>query len=425
MKHFLSFVLPIFLSFGLYAQCEQCNAALRNDILLQSGSLYESASFLQTVSEQEFMEFKRNASAGISIPILSDLVSASADYAEFQKKIRNFTQEIRSSWQRSSQYDYKSVRTSPIAYDQWGKCMENCLQRPGLVLIKTKENEIFGSFKVKYIPGPNDPNTVRINISIASENSTKDTVITLNKNGHDIIDFRRTYTNGLSKTKIKASIKRSYAEEIESDYAKIPQNRVQSIDYKYEVKTSIPFDGQSISTCNMDITMQNIRDVANCLNANSSIIDGKGRSCDDKFDFVFYKVAIIAPTGYRFENDILSDNIIYDGEGAIWNFNNCNPKQFNVLVSNPGYKQIRVALGSKPTNVHIRLNAVKEEYVPRKTYPFQTTENVAQFAIDNDKLTHYSIIITLENGKTITIDEHSPGVIKKVENDKTIFTVPI
>jgi hypothetical protein len=382
--------------------------------------VYEVASFLSLVSEQEYQEMKKSGSAGLAIPILADLLSLSTDYSDFLKKMKSFISEVRSSWSTSSKLDFKSIRTSPISYEKWGACMEQCLQAPGVVLISTLDNDQFGSVKVKYIAGPDDPNTAKINIRINSANHIKDTIIQLKKSGTEIVSFRRTYSAHISETIVTASIRRSYSASIKSVYAKVPQNKITSIDYYYEKKVTTEAIGAPITTCNHDNTLELVK-----CNQENSAWNGWGRSCDNKWTFSYYKVSITAPTGYVFENDILSGNIIYEGESATWNYGNCPTKQYNVLVSNPTYKQIRVAVGSKSMRIYLKLVATKNDWVKAKTYPFQSDSGIAEFAIDNDKLNHYSINIMLADGKVITVNEHSHGVSKRSENDKTIFTVPI
>jgi hypothetical protein len=86
-----------------------------------------------------FDEYKSDTSVLVTIPIAKQLVEASGDFKQYQKKSSDYLESVH--YTGSYDLDYREMQTftSPLAYPVWGECMKACAtNRVGLFAWKEK-----------------------------------------------------------------------------------------------------------------------------------------------------------------------------------------------------------------------------------------------------------------------------------------------
>ena len=102
---------------------ETCRPALMKDISSTMSTDQQHYSYISQIDEKTFQQLKTDAGASLSIPILDDLVKASASYSQFVEKRREYFQRI--GYTNDSNRETRDVQivTSPLAYTSWSQCV--------------------------------------------------------------------------------------------------------------------------------------------------------------------------------------------------------------------------------------------------------------------------------------------------------------
>jgi hypothetical protein len=101
-----------------------CGAALNKDILSILRTDHQQYAYLNRIDRETFTHLKSGGGGGLNIPIVSGLIGASASFEDFQRRRDQFFQEIRYNASREYEERVLSIVTNPIAYAEWGQCME-------------------------------------------------------------------------------------------------------------------------------------------------------------------------------------------------------------------------------------------------------------------------------------------------------------
>jgi hypothetical protein len=129
---------------GQEAAGETCKPALMKDILSMMSTDQQKYSFFSQIDERSYEQLKSDMSAGISIPIVGDmlgLLTGSANYSQFTERRREFFQRIGYNQETARELRDLRVVTSPVAYQAWSRCMEAfARERQALVIFKDRED---------------------------------------------------------------------------------------------------------------------------------------------------------------------------------------------------------------------------------------------------------------------------------------------
>jgi len=123
---------------------DTCAPALDKDIRSHLSTDQQYYAYISQISESTFEQLKRDASAGVNIPIpgLSDLLNASAQYNEFQEKRRQFFQSIGYVADSAREQRDLEITTSAIAYVAWSECVKTEAARAKVLYVyKDQEDE--------------------------------------------------------------------------------------------------------------------------------------------------------------------------------------------------------------------------------------------------------------------------------------------
>lgn len=193
------FVLLLLCAFYINVSAQDCgcDAALAKDRIEQSEEGFEHLYYLSQIENNEYEQLKKSAEGNYKYKLLK----ASANYSDFKEKVKNEIKktELETGYQYKSNY-YES-RTSPIAYEAWGRCMELCAGK-GLILWISDEDENTIALKLRYNP---PPNSSKINFTVAinhANGSSEKTVGVIDLNGTQTIYVNRRCgtKNGHTKT---------------------------------------------------------------------------------------------------------------------------------------------------------------------------------------------------------------------------------
>ncbi|MBV6429882.1 MAG: hypothetical protein KIPDCIKN_04480 [Haliscomenobacter sp.] len=177
-----------------------CSAALAKDRIESSDEGFDYLHSLSEITESEYEAIKRSGGGGFKF----EIISGSANYADFKEKVRTeiHKTELKTGRQyNSSRYE---ARTSPIAYEAWGKCMESC-NKTGLILWIQNESKSSLALLLKYKAGPNDPKSINYSVIIQHGNGTVETMTgRIVANGTEPIAIKRKCAseNSISQTTI-------------------------------------------------------------------------------------------------------------------------------------------------------------------------------------------------------------------------------
>lgn len=177
-----------------------CGAALAKDRIESSDEGFDYLHSLSEITESEYETIKRSGDGAFKYKI----ISGSANYSDFKEKVQKEIRktELENGRQyKSSRYE---ARTSPIAYDAWGKCMESC-NKIGLLLWIQNESKTSLALKLKYIPAPNSTAKISYTITIQhGDGSVENKTGTIVPNGFELITVTRKCgnTSEISQTNI-------------------------------------------------------------------------------------------------------------------------------------------------------------------------------------------------------------------------------
>lgn len=124
---------------------ETCRPALMKDIVTIMSSDQQKYSYFSQIDEKVYQQLKIDASAGVSIPLLGDMLDvlkASADYSQFSEKRREYFQRI--GYTQDTARETKDIRivTSPIAYTAWSQCvLALASSKKSLTIFKSQEDK--------------------------------------------------------------------------------------------------------------------------------------------------------------------------------------------------------------------------------------------------------------------------------------------
>jgi len=132
-----------------------CNVALNKDLLIRVRTLDDELSFLKIIDSKTFHELRSSASVDVEIPIVKGLLSASADFAEFEKRRTEYFERVVYDKSRREAEQILQQVTSPVAYRYWAECKSTCaLQNSGFWAWKESENSKSMLVTVFWNPGP-------------------------------------------------------------------------------------------------------------------------------------------------------------------------------------------------------------------------------------------------------------------------------
>jgi hypothetical protein len=120
-----------------------CNAALAKDLTTTISTREQDLDFLKLVDLRTFTEAHDKGSFGASLPISDVILKMSADWDNFRQNRSSYFEKIGyKSHSAASDYQHFEI-TSPVAYTEWGKCIQNLAGRSkeGLFVWKVKDDE--------------------------------------------------------------------------------------------------------------------------------------------------------------------------------------------------------------------------------------------------------------------------------------------
>lgn len=175
-----------------------CGAALIKDKIESSDEGFEYYHFLEEIDEYQYEQIKKSASANGKYK----LIKGSANYSEFREKVNESIRRTETETGLQYKSNYYEVRTNPIAYEYWGKCMESC-NKIGLILWIQNESKSSLALLLKYKAGPHDPTSINYIVTIQHGNGTIETIPgKIVANGTEPIAIKRKCAseNGISQT---------------------------------------------------------------------------------------------------------------------------------------------------------------------------------------------------------------------------------
>ncbi len=184
----------------LKAQDCGCGAALAKDKIESSDEGFDYLHSLSEINESEYETIKRSADGGFKYKI----ISGSASYSDFKEKVRTEIHKTELETGRQYKSTRYEARTSPIAYEAWSRCMEDC-NKIGLFFWIQNESKSSLAILLKYKAGPHDPTKINYTVTIQHGNGSVETIPgTILASGTEPIAIRRKCLsdNGISQTSI-------------------------------------------------------------------------------------------------------------------------------------------------------------------------------------------------------------------------------
>ncbi|MGE3275690.1 MAG: hypothetical protein AB7O67_11300 [Vicinamibacterales bacterium] len=119
--------------------CDLCKAALEKDISTYSFTYYEALSFLEWLDESRWRQASHDGSLGATFPIQGVPVAFDAKYGDFETFRERLLQQT--SWSQQTHKSYRKFEafTAERGYDSFDRCVQACLNRPGIYLIPDPE----------------------------------------------------------------------------------------------------------------------------------------------------------------------------------------------------------------------------------------------------------------------------------------------
>jgi hypothetical protein len=170
-----------------------CNAALQKDLVHIVKSERQIHALLQTIDERTFQQHKSGGDASLGIPLVDTMISASANWSEFDEKRRTFLKGVGFNSDSSSAWEELRMVTNPVAYTAWAACMQACATRHiGFHGWKELENEDLMVFTI-YFNGPVDAKAAKLSATIVNGSPVSEP--TLVRNGEVIKpNAKRTFS---------------------------------------------------------------------------------------------------------------------------------------------------------------------------------------------------------------------------------------
>ncbi|MDP1916411.1 MAG: hypothetical protein Q8L14_09210 [Myxococcales bacterium] len=148
--------------------CEICKTALEKDQLHIIETTQQQYAYLAVLSQENFEELKRSGGGEFGffakIPIVSALISASANFNDFQTRRQKLFSEVGYSGSEATSRDILQKVTNEAAYPVFRDCMRTCRDN-GLFLSVTNCGPQVAGFELLYRPASNSPGTMSSGIT--------------------------------------------------------------------------------------------------------------------------------------------------------------------------------------------------------------------------------------------------------------------
>ncbi|WP_367866967.1 hypothetical protein [Pedobacter sp. WC2423] len=477
----LSFLLTLLLScFLLYPNvsisqdCAECKEALRKDVFKYTSNSLIYSKYMEQITEKEYNEFKTDISSSATIPVpeIADIITASFNYSDFKKRMHDFLSKTESENYNSEIKNYEVYRTEPVAYDNWTKCMLECIGKPGVFLIKSNDTERSCTYTVRYRGGVEMPETYYCVIEINSEGAKEVKNIILKRDGYASFTFNRKFNNNKSETLITLNAKKqrnsssiSFSDNSKTVFIKPAGITIKGLNYSYVTRLSKLEKGAIVTNCDVHIKIDQPmggdkggqRGFAATNDAKSVEVTQKqtlrfvekynkklrkagysefvnyfgcegnaiGMSCDNKYPGYYHIIDIQPSSGYHFENvNNYLDMLKLEGDDRDWNGMQRCSQNDRILADRSDYKQLRVWL-HKAVTAHLELTSYKDMTIFDTAHGNVDENGNISFKIPDERLNKYNIEIRLSDGSITNINESNVNdlaYLNKVSG-QAIFTL--
>jgi hypothetical protein len=129
-----------------------CNAALAKDLSTTISTSEQDLEFLRLVDYRTFNEAHDKGSFGATLPISDVILKASTDWENFRQNRTSYLEKIGyKAHSKTSDFQHFEI-TAPIAYTEWGKCIQALASRSkeGLFIWKVKDDQNSVIAKIYY-----------------------------------------------------------------------------------------------------------------------------------------------------------------------------------------------------------------------------------------------------------------------------------
>lgn len=456
-------------------ECAECKEALRKDVFKYTSNSLIYSKYMEQITQKEYDEFKTDVSASATIPVpeIASIITGSFSYSDFQRKMHDFVSKIESEEYNSQIINYEVYRTEPVAYENWTKCMLECIGKPGIFLIKSNDTEKSCTYTVRYRGGVEMPETYYCVIEITSEGTKEVKNVILKRDGYASFTFNRKYDKNKSETLITLNAKKqrnstaiSFSDNSKTIFIKPAGITIKALNYSYVTRLSKLEKGAAVTNCDVHIkettfprggdkggqrgftATNDVKSIQDSKSQTLSFVENYnkklrkagysefvnyfgcegnviGMSCDNKFAGYYHIIDIHPSPGYYFENvSNYLDILKLEGPMAGWNGGQRCSQNDKVLANNSDYKQLRLWL-HKEVSAHLELTSYKDMTIFDTAHGNVDENGNISFKIPDEKLNKYNIEIRLSDGSITNINESNVNdlaYLNKV-NGQTIFTL--